>query len=357
MALRQKDTQAPGEWDQIDGIPHPRETTDLIGHQEAEMVLLDAFRSERFHHAWIIGGPRGIGKATLAFRFARFAFSHPERFSSAVMEAKTLAVSPQSPVSRKVASGAHPDILHLRRPLNEKTGRFRTELTVDEVRRTVSFFGSTASGGNWRVCIVDAADDMNANAANALLKILEEPPPHSVFFVLSHAPGRLLPTIRSRCRRLHLKPLETDMVSQGIGRFVPEHGLDPEDLPLVARLSGGSLRRALQLLLTGGLELARLFDRLMANLPDVDTEALHGFADFASASGSDDAWILFYDLVSEHLHARLRAEAASGGHRLVRWSEVWEKTNHAVSDADALNLDRKQVILTVFRQMAQTARM
>lgn len=357
MAPRQKEILTPGEWDQIESIPHPRETIDLIGHQSAEMALLDAFRSERFHHAWIIGGPRGIGKATLAFRFARFAFSNPDRFSPAVMEARTLAVDPQSPVSRKVAGGAHPDILHLRRPLNEKTGRFRTELTVDEVRRTVSFFGSTASGGNWRVCIVDAADDMNANAANALLKILEEPPQHSVFFVLSHAPGRLLPTIRSRCRRLNLKPLGTDMVSAGITRLVPDHGLEPEDMELVARLSGGSLRRALQLLLTGGLELARVFNRLVASLPDIDTEALHGFADFASANGSDDAWTLFYDLVSEHLHARLRAEAASGGQRLVRWSEVWEKTNRAVSDADALNLDRKQVILSVFRQMAHTARM
>lgn len=357
MAPRQKDSQASGEWDEIEGVPHPRETIGLIGHDDAEATLLDAFRSERFHHAWIVGGPRGIGKATLAFRFARFAFSHPDRFSPPVMAAETLAVDPQSPVSRKVATGAHPDILHLRRPLNEKTGRFRTELTVDEVRRTVSFFGSTASGGNWRVCIVDAADDMNANAANALLKILEEPPPHSVFFVLSHAPGRLLPTIRSRCRRLNLKPLDADMVSAGIDRLVPDHGLGPADRELVARLSGGSLRRALQLVLTGGLDLARLFDRLVAGLPDVDTEALHGFADFAAANGSDDAWALFYDLVSEHLHGRLRAEAASGGQRLVRWSEVWEKTNRAVSDADALNLDRKQVVLSVFRQMAHTARM
>lgn len=346
-----------GEADELAGVALPRENENLIGHGEAERALLDAYRSERFHHAWIIGGPRGIGKATLAFRFARFVLANPERFSEAVREATDLRVDPDDPVSRKIAAGSHPDLLHLRRPYDDKRDRFKSELPVDEVRRTVSFFGSTAAGGAWRACIVDAADDMNLSAANALLKILEEPPPRSVFLVLSHAPGRLLPTIRSRCRQLLLRPLSDTEIGEGLARNLPDVRLSPDDLARVSRLADGSLRRAIQLSASGGLELAREFEEMAARLPQIEVDRLHRFADLAGANGAEDAWQLFQDLAGDHLHRRLKEEAAGRPGRLVRWSEVWEKTVTAVSQAEALNLDRKQVILSVFRHMAEAERM
>jgi len=176
-------------------VPHPRETFALLGHAEAERALLEEYRGGRIAHAWLIGGPAGIGKATLAYRMARFALAHPDPAAAAVQSATSLAVPPDSPIARRVAGRAHPDLLVLEREPDDK-GKMRTVITVEQVRRTVSFFGSTAGEGGWRVCVVDSADELNPQGSNALLKVLEEPPPRSLFLVLSHAPGRLPPTIR-----------------------------------------------------------------------------------------------------------------------------------------------------------------
>src|SRR5882724_716451 len=193
--------------DEAQAWPHPREADVLIGHEEAERALLGAYRGGRLPHAWLIGGPAGIGKATLAYRMARFVLANADPASAAVQAASSLAVDPSHPVARQVAARAHSDLLVLERTLTD-TGSLRSVITVDEVRRTVSFFGSTAGQGGWRVCVVDSADELQyPQASNALLKVLEEPPPGALFLVVSHAPGRLLPTIRSRTRRLDLRPL------------------------------------------------------------------------------------------------------------------------------------------------------
>jgi len=194
-------------------IPHPRETLSLFGHREAELALLNAYRSGRIPHAWLIGGAQGIGKATLAYRMARFVLAHRDPLAPDVQAARTLAVDPSHPVARHVAAGAHGGLLTLERTLNDK-GVMRTVITVDETRETISFFGSTAAVEGWRVCIVDTVDELNANAANALLKVLEEPPRQSLFFLVSHAPARVLPTIQSRCRKLPLRPLAIEDVVQ-----------------------------------------------------------------------------------------------------------------------------------------------
>ncbi len=353
--MAEDDSTRALEPDAIEGVPLPRETYDLVGHGTAERTLLEAYRSERLHHAWLVGGPHGIGKATLAFRFARFVLAHPDRRSAAAAAARDLAVPPDHPVSRKVAAGAHPDILHLRRPYDDRRKRFKQDLSVDEVRRTVSFFGSTAAGGNWRICIVDAADDMNQNAANALLKVLEEPPPRSLFLVLAHAPGRLLPTIRSRCRRLSLSPLGPDELKAGL-ETVLQAPVPPEDLEQVLTIADGSLRRALRLMTGDGLDLARRITAMLERLPDLDVEALHALADVTSATAADDAWALLFDRIDAFLHQRVRAERHVPAARLVRWSEVWEKTSRAAAEAEALNLDRKQVVLSVFRDLAEASR-
>ncbi len=353
MAANASTDQAP-EFDRIDGLPLPREQMRLVGHREAEMTLLDAYRSQRLHHAWLVGGPKGIGKATLAMRMARFVLSNPDRDAPHLALATDLSVDSADPAVRRILAGSHGDLLHLRRPWDEKGKRFKSFLTVDEVRRTVSFFGSTSSYGGWRVCIVDAADDMNASAANALLKILEEPPEKCLFFVLTHSPGRLLPTIRSRCRRLDLKPLTVDEIVQGLEMF----DRVGEEARHAAALADGSLRRAIQLLDAGGIEVANGMDRLIGQLPKPDLRQIHRFADVVSDRKNEESYRIFLDLLRDWLDRRVRDDAAAGlpPAVLVRWSEVWEKTTRAATLADALNLDRKQVVLDAFQALGEAAR-
>ncbi|MGB9368216.1 MAG: DNA polymerase III subunit delta', partial [Xanthobacteraceae bacterium] len=191
-------------------IPHPRQTLSLYGHFGAEQAFLESYRAGRVPHAWLIGGPRGIGKATLAYRMARFVFAYPS--PQTAQNAASLALPPDHPVVRRVAAQGHPDLLALERVADDK-GKVPMFIPVDMVRRTIGFFGSTAGEGGWRVCIVDSADEMNAAGANALLKILEEPPSRCLLLVVSHAPGRLLPTIRSRCRHLALRALSAEDVA------------------------------------------------------------------------------------------------------------------------------------------------
>src|ERR1700716_3459969 len=159
---------------QISAVP-PRETTALFGHRQAEATLLNAYRSGRIPHAWLIGGAQGVGKATLAYRMARFVLAHRDPLAADVQRAETLFVDRSDPVARHVAAGAHGGLLTLERSLNDK-GVMRTVITVDETRETISFFGSTAAVEGWRICIVDTVDEINPSAANALLKILQEPP-------------------------------------------------------------------------------------------------------------------------------------------------------------------------------------
>ncbi|MBB99208.1 MAG: DNA polymerase III subunit delta' [Rhodobacteraceae bacterium] len=355
--MEQQDAHA-FEPDALEGIPLPRERTVLYGHEAAEQALLEAYRSSRMYHAWILAGPKGIGKATLAFRFARFVLAHPDPASAAARRTSDLTLSPDDPTFRKVAAGAHPGILHLKRPYDAKRkskDKFKQDLTVDEVRRAVPFFGSTGSQGSWRICIVDAADDMNQNAANALLKVLEEPPKRSLFLVVAHSPGRLLPTIRSRCRILTTQPLRDQEIASGLAEFgvaAPE----TREARRAAELAHGSLRKAIMLASSDAIELADGFAALVEQLPDIDIAQAHGFADAVARNGAEDAWTLFQDLVSDHLHSRLDPASGMALQRLVRVAEVWEKTSQAAREADAFNLDRKQLVLNVFRDLAETAR-
>ena len=333
-------------------LPHPRETAFLYGHTVAEQTLLDAYRGPRMPHAWLIGGPRGIGKATLAYRAARFVLAHPDAHAAAVEEARSLAVDPEHGVFHRVAAQAHSDLLVLHRTLNE-SGNLRSVITVDEVRRTVSFFGSTAGEGGWRVCIVDAADELNASSANALLKVVEEPPKRSLFLLVSHAPGRLLPTIRSRCRQLALRPLSIANVALAAAAAAKRAAEDRE-IAAAAEAADGSVGRALALLDGTSLALRARIKTLLAKLPDVDQRALHALGD--ELAGSDDGPLTtFADAVREWLSARL---SASPGElrRLAQVAEVWEKVNRAARDVEIYNLERKPLVFSVFGLLADTAR-
>src|SRR3954470_8453955 len=297
MSARQRDPEM--------ATAHPRQTTELFGHRDAEAALMNAYRSGRIPHAWLIGGPAGIGKATLAYRMARFALAHRNPLGSDVQRAESLWVDPSDPTARQVAAGAHGGLLALERTRNDK-GVLRTVITVDETRETISFFGSTAAAEGWRVCIVDTVDELNPNAANALLKVLEEPPQQSLFLLVSHAPARVLPTILSRCRKLLLRPLAKDDVARAAALAADTKHDDPA-LIEAAEASEGSVARALTLLGGDALKLHQRTAALLKTLPRVDPRELHALGD--SLGGTDRALLAaFIDSVDRWIAERLRAD-------------------------------------------------
>ncbi|HWJ71879.1 MAG TPA: DNA polymerase III subunit delta' [Kaistia sp.] len=348
--------------DALEGWPSPEEQADWYGATSDERLLVDAYRGGRMHHAWLITGPRGSGKATLAYRFARFALAHPD--PARAPAAESLAIDPGHPVARKIVAHAHPNLLTLARPYDDKNKRFKESVTVDEVRRTIPFFGATAGEAGWRIAIVDAADDLNASAANALLKILEEPPRGALFFVLSHAPGRLLPTIRSRCRRLDLTPLGSDAIERALERH---SDAGPEERRFAALAGEGSIRRAVRFLDDEVIAIGSAFGRAVGRFPALDVGAAHRLGDIVAQRGADDAFESFQDLVFDWLARRARGlpEPETLGALppvvaavpLARWAEVWEKVRQSSAEVEALNLDRKQYVLTTIDMLARATRM
>ena len=334
-------------------VAHPRETLSLWGHQDAEATLLKAYRSGRIPHAWLVCGAKGVGKATLSYRMARFVLAHGNPLGSDVQRATTLDVSASHPVARQVASGAHGGLLTLERGANDK-GVLRTVITVDEVRQTIPFFGSTAALDGWRICVVDTVDELNPNAANALLKVLEEPPPRSLFLLISHAPARLLPTILSRCRKLLLRPLAARDVLAASAQAAVLSNDDPA-LMEAASAAEGSVARALTLMGGDALKLHQRTSALLATLPRVDPRELHALGDALGGGGDRVALATFVDSVERWLSEQLRTERGTGTNlaRLARLAEVWEKITRAARDTEIYNLERKPLVFSVFGLLAE----
>jgi DNA polymerase-3 subunit delta' len=331
----------------------PRETSVLFGHQEAEQALLECYQSGRIPHAWLIGGAPGIGKATLAYRLARFVLAHPDPKAPAVQKAPTLALDPDNPVARRIAAQAQGDLLVLERTINEQTGKLYTVIRVDDVRRTASFFGSTAGEGGWRIAIVDAVDDLQREGANALLKVLEEPPARTLLLLVSHAPGRELPTIRSRCRRLLLRPLEVADVVCAIAAATGR-GADEAEVKEAANAADGSVARALAFLDGPALALRQRVLELFAQLPDPDPRALHALGD-ALGGSEPQTLAAFMDMVNGWLSARLDRDAGKIP-RMARVALAWEKVNRAAREVETYNLERKPLVFAVFGELAEAAR-
>lgn len=261
------------EPDRVPGAPHPRHAERVIGQDGAVSQFTDAATGGRLHHAWMLAGPRGVGKATLAWAIARWLLSG----AAGPFEAA------DDGVARRVAALSEPRLHLVRRPWDDKAGRLSALITVDEIRRLLSFFRLSAAEGGRRVAIIDAADDLNPNAANALLKLLEEPPADAVILIVAHQPARLLPTIRSRCRSLRLSPLAPARMTD----ILTGLGVD-DDAAALAALSDGSVGEALRLAGQGGLDrYGRLID-LMATLPRLDRPLAHAFADGAAARPGAD---------------------------------------------------------------------
>jgi DNA polymerase-3 subunit delta' len=347
MAKRSKSRDEDFESDRVAGFPHPREAGLLLGQDTALELASAALRSGRPPHAWLITGPPGIGKATLAYRMARYLLRH-----GATAEGPAdLSVPKDDPVARQVAARAHPGLLVLKRGLNPRTGKPQTELPVDEVRRLSGFFGMTAGAGGWRVAILDPADDMNENAANALLKQLEEPPEKAMLLLLSHRPGRLLPTIRSRCRRLELRPICDDVLEGALKTLLPD--MASEERRALAHLAAGSIGAALTLADGDGALLAAEAERLVERAREPDLVALYALGE--KIGRIRDGLPLFGDFLTAALNARIRGRARSGGDAR-RWAEAAARLEEQFARADGLNLEPRQTVWTAARTLAAAAR-
>jgi len=353
----------------------PRRQSEFIGQAAAEAEFLAAYNAGRLPHAWLIAGPRGVGKATLAFRIARFVLAQgaqpkeegPSLFGDPLPAAKptSLDIAPDHPVFRRIAAGGHSDMRVYERTMNAKTGRLHRDISVDEIRDVRSFLSLTPAEGAWRVVIVDSADDMNPSSANALLKILEEPPNRALLLVITHEPGRLLPTIRSRCRRLWLGPLDDNAMRKLLAARAPQ--LSTDDVTLALHLADGSIGRALQLADEGGIELFREVRDLITKLPRLDLAELHRLGDKAARDTSGDTLRSLGEMI-DWLVLRLTRSAArieqgtwaavpqQSAASLDRWIEVWDKTRRLFGEAESLNLDRKQVVLETFLAIEEAAR-
>lgn len=342
-------SDAAPEGDRFGTAPAPRERTRLIGHEEAQAMVRAAWDAGRLPHALLLGGAEGIGKATLAYAIARFVLS------DGAAPAHSLTVDPSHPAARQVAALSHPDLLVLRRVPND-SGKLPSMIPAEQVRKVRSFFGSTAALGGWRVCIVDTLDEMNAQGANALLKTLEEPPNRSLFLLVSHAPGRLLPTIRSRCRMVPLRSLTGEEVVaalEDLSDVLPD--LDRSRFTEAAEASGGSVREALSLLSGDGLAVRNATSVLLDSLPDVDPKALHALGEKLQGDrgGALESFVsTVEDWVSDHATGRRQSTAV----RLARLPEVWEKVRRAAVDADVYNLDRKTLVFRIFASLDEAVR-
>jgi DNA polymerase-3 subunit delta' len=342
------------EADRFGDAPHPRAQSALVGHQSAEASFLDAFRAGRLHHAWLIGGPQGIGKATFAYRAARFLLAHSDPADPAVQAAADLGVDPADPTARKVEALSHPDLVVLRRtPGTDKKGP-STFIPVDAVRRALAVFGSTAGAGGYRVCIVDSVEDLNLAGANALLKVVEEPPPRSIFLIVAHAPGRTMATLRSRCRRLTLRPLSVEDVATVLGHLDP--GADPATLRRAAELAEGSVRNALQLVDPEVIALVERVRRTLEKLPDEDVPELYSLAELLASRAEEERFATFLATVGEWVSGHIRARAQEGASRLAPLVEVWDKGLRTAREVQVLNLDRRPFVLSLIGDLAEAVR-
>ena len=342
--------------DRIGSLPLPREMLSLLAQDEAEAAFLEGYRAGRLHHAFLLTGPEGIGKAVFAYRAARFLLAEDQAgpLEDALFAApapETLTVPASSRAAALVANEAHPDLAVLRRRYDSKTKRVRMEISVEDTRDTLTLLTKTAAFGGWRVVIVDSADDLNIASANALLKTLEEPPEKTVFFLISHQPGRLLPTIRSRCQSLPLKPLPVAALGQLLAAF----GRPVPDAATLTAHAEGSIRRALRLGEGASGQLAAALDGVLASLPNPDPRAIEAVSESLRA-GHEGLQSLadLMDRVERHLADDLRGRIAQGAgvQGVIDLAEFWSRQQEQARKVEALNLDRRAFAALLFDDLA-----
>jgi len=349
----------PFESDRAPGCAHARESYALTGHEEAERTVLSALEGGRLHHAWLITGPRGVGKATLAYRFIRRLMG-----AAASPDHGLFGAAPDDPVCRRIEAGAHSDVLTLRRPADSSGKSFKAVIPVEEARRAPKFFSQSSGEGGWRAVLVDSADELQTpQAANALLKTLEEPPRRGLLILISHSPGRLLPTIRSRCHRLDLRALTPEAAIEAARAQVD---ISDKDAPLLARMAEGAPGRAVALAQSDGAALFRELDALYEGLPRLDMSRAHRLSDSLAAKTAEPRRRLFYRLTRRFTEDQARMEAGAGGENLFAaragrggakaWLDARSALETARREEESLYLDPKLGVLNALTRLRDAAR-
>ena len=345
------DSASARKTEQETAIRHPRETADLFGHAEAETTLLNAYRSGRIPHAWLIGGPHGIGKATLAYRMARFVLAHPDprrRTCSARHRSRSIRQDPCGQIAARQPWWASRARAHAQR-----AGVLRTAIAVDDARETVTFFGATAAAGGWRVCLVDTVDELNANSANALLKVVEEPPPRSLFLLLSNAPAACSQRSSRAAASLRYGRLTRRVIHAAAAASGTSSDLalrQPRRRPRQRWSRPDAARRLC----------ARVQERtaqLLKSLPNVDPSALHALGD--ALTGTDRTTLAtFVDAVERWLIERLPATVPTPIWQALRgFPRYGKRSSRDARDTQEYNLERKPLVFSVFGMLAEAMRM
>ena len=329
-----------------EALPHPRDIYAYDHGEAVERPFLEALERGRLHHAWLLCGLEGLGKATFAYRAAR-------RLLGAAPDPGQglLGASPSDPVSRQVAARSHPDLMVLERVGED--GKPRKVIPVDEARRLPEFFAKAPASAPYRVAIIDAVDDMNTNAANALLKTLEEPPPRGVLFLVSHSPGGLLPTIRSRCRRLRFDPWAEEDV---VGFLHARTGATTEEALRLARMARGAPGRAMALAVAGALGVDDAAHALLRGLADGDTNGLQALSESFRGPEGLERFQLLFERLADQVRQTAVANAMEGRAPGERWAEVWDMLIRLPRDVEAVNLDRADAFWTAVADLRAAAR-
>ncbi len=343
-----------------DLILHPRENPYLTGHEAVEKLLLEAIANQTIAGSWLITGPKGIGKATLAYRLARYLFAYDNEEQLFGEGDSSLYLSKEHSIFHRMVSGGLGDMITVE--VNHEEGR--SEITVDEIRQVGKFLSQTASESRWRVVIIDAADEMNRNASNALLKILEEPPKNTVILLVSHCPGKLLPTIRSRCRFVKLRPLEQKKVMDLLGTI--DEDLHPKAAEFASVLSNGSPGMAIELYMLSGLELYEESLSIFSTLPSLEVTAIQVLGDKLAGKDNYHQWRMTTYLLEWFLAKAVRSKITGEKYREFITDEnticqklqthysvdqlvkLWEKIGQIVAQSDGLNIDRKLATQQIF---------
>ena len=344
MARREEIEEYP-EADRAPGCLHPRETYDLIGHKDAETKFLKAQGSNRLHHAWLITGPPGVGKATLAYRMVRHILGGTS------LLATSMDIPESDTVARRIASLGHGNFILLRRPYDFKLKKLRTEIPVDDVRAMGKFFQGTASEDkSWRVCLIDTADDLNRNSENAILKLLEEPPEKALIILLSSAPGRLLPTIRSRCMHLPLREVPDAQITPWLRDRVqaPDMIIDA-----AVKLSRGGPGKAIALVQNAD-EVLKPLTGFLGSLDRSNSKMDHILANSLSLQNAGPARALFWEALQDILQAQSVFSVTGEWHGAFKplpvskppeiWQMLWDKACEMQRLEAAINMDKKTVM-------------